>query len=93
MDLNDDEIGAPDGSEPPLSDAHLTSLDADREVLRRRNVMTLRTLFSDDAVVERESFCLMVPLLKLDKQRGQSKVVVRLEQRCSHRWSPMTVSQ
>ena len=53
INLSDDNIGAPSGSEPSLSGAHLTSLDVDREVLGRRNVMTSRTLFGDDAVVER----------------------------------------
>ena len=53
INLSDDKIGAPGRSEPPLSGGHLTSLDADREVLHKRNVMTPRTLFSDDVVVER----------------------------------------
>ena len=53
VDISDDEIGPPGGSEPPLSGARLTSPDADREVLCRRIVMTLRTLFGDDAMVER----------------------------------------
>ena len=54
VNLSDDEIGAPGGSEPRLTGAHLTSLDADVDVLIRwRNVMTSRTLFDDDASVER----------------------------------------
>ena len=53
IDGSDDEIGPPSGCEPPLSGARLTSLDADREVLRRRTVMTPRTLFGDDAMDER----------------------------------------
>ena len=53
IDLSDNKIGTPDGSEPPLSGVHLTSPDAYREVLRKRNVMTPWTLFNDDAVVER----------------------------------------
>ena len=53
VDLSDDEIGPLDGSEPPLSGAYLTSPNADREVLRRRTIMTPRTLFGDDAMVER----------------------------------------
>ena len=52
IDLSDDEIGPPGGRDPPLSGARLTSPDADREVLRRRTIMTPRTLFSDDAIVE-----------------------------------------
>ena len=53
IDVSDDEIGPPGGSEPPLSGARLTSPDADREVLRKRTVMTPRTLFGDDAMVDR----------------------------------------
>ena len=53
IDLNDDEIGPPGGRDHPLSGASLTSPNVDRKVLRRRIVMTLRTLFGDDAVVER----------------------------------------
>ena len=53
IDLSDNEIGPPGGRNPLLSGARLTSLDADREVLRRRTVMTPRTLFSDDGMVER----------------------------------------
>ena len=54
LNLSDDEIGALGGSEPPLTGAHLTSPDADVDVLiRRRNVMTPRTLFDEDASVER----------------------------------------
>ena len=53
VDLSDDEIGPPGGSDPPLSGARLTSPDVDREVLRRRTVMIPRTLFGDDAMVER----------------------------------------
>ena len=53
IDLSDDEIGPPGGRDPPLSGARLTSPDADGEVLHRRTVMTLRTLFGDDAIVER----------------------------------------
>ena len=53
IDVSNDEIGPPSGSEPPLSGARLTSPDADREVLHRRTVMTLQTLFGDDAMVER----------------------------------------
>ena len=53
IDVSDDEIGPPGGSEPPHSGAHLTSPDADREVLRKRTVKTPRTLFGDDAMVER----------------------------------------
>ena len=36
IDISDNEIGPPGGRDPPLSGARLTSLDADREVLRRR---------------------------------------------------------
>ena len=53
LDVSDDEIGPPGGSEPPLSGARLTLPDADREVLCRRTVMTPRTLFGDDAMDER----------------------------------------
>ena len=53
IDVSDDEIGPPGGSEPLLSGARLTLPDADREVLRRRTIMTPRTLFGDDAMVER----------------------------------------
>ena len=54
LNLSDDKIGAPGGSKPPLIGAHLTSLDADVDVLiHRRNVMTPRTLFDEDASVER----------------------------------------
>ena len=53
LDVSNDEIGPLGGSEPPLSGACLTSPDADREVLRRRTVMTPRTLFGDDAMDER----------------------------------------
>ena len=53
IDGSNDEIGPQGGSEPPLSGARLTSPDADREVLRRRTVMTSRTLFGDDAMDER----------------------------------------
>ena len=54
VNLSDDKIGAPGGSEPPLIGAHLTSPDGDVDVLiRRRNVMMPRTLFDDDASVER----------------------------------------
>ena len=53
IDVSDDEIGPPGGSEPPLSGARLTLPDADREVLCRRTVMTPRTLFGNDAMVER----------------------------------------
>ena len=48
------KIGAPGGSEPPLTEAHLTSPDVDVDVLiRRRNVMTSQALFDDDASVGR----------------------------------------
>ena len=53
INLSDDKIGAPCGSEPLLSGRHLTSPNVDREVLRRRNVMTLRILFSNNAIVKR----------------------------------------
>ena len=54
LNLSDDEIGAPGGSEPPLTGAHLTLLDADVDVLiRQRNVMMPRTLFDEDASMER----------------------------------------
>ena len=54
LNLSDDKIGAPGGSEPPLTGAHLTLPDADVDVfIRRRNVMTPRTLFDDNASVER----------------------------------------
>ena len=53
LDVSDDEIGPPGGSEPPLSGAHLTLPDADREVLCRRTVMTPQTLFGDNAMDER----------------------------------------
>ena len=53
IDVSNDEIGPPGGSEPPLSGARLTSPDADREVLHKRTIMTPQTLFSDDAMVER----------------------------------------
>ena len=54
LNLSDDEIGAPGGSEPSLTGAHLTSPDADVDILiRRRNVMTPRMLFDEDASVER----------------------------------------
>ena len=53
VDLSDDEIGPLGGRDPPLSGARLTSPNADREVLRRRTVMTPRTLFGDDAMVEK----------------------------------------
>ena len=53
VDISDDEIGPPGGSKPPLSGARLTSADVDREVLRKRTIMTPRTLFGDDAMVER----------------------------------------
>ena len=56
IDGSDDEIGPQGGSEPPLSGARLTSPDADREVFRRRTVMTSRTLFGDDAMDERAGF-------------------------------------
>ena len=35
LNLSDDEIGAPSGSEPPLTGAHVTSPDADVDVLIR----------------------------------------------------------
>ena len=53
IDGSDDKIGPLGGCEPPLSGARLTLPDADREVLRRRTVMTPRTLFGDDAMEER----------------------------------------
>ena len=54
INLNDNKINAPGRSEHPLSGEHLTFPDVDREVLlRKRNVMTPQTVFSDDVVVER----------------------------------------
>ena len=54
VNLSNDKIGALGGSKPPLTRAHLTSHDADVDVLiRRRNIMTPRALFDDDASVER----------------------------------------
>ena len=53
IDVSNDEIGPPGGRDPPLNGARLTSPDADREVLRRRTIMTPRTLFGDNAMVER----------------------------------------
>ena len=54
LNLSDDKIGAPGGGEPPLTGAHLMSPDADVDVfIRRRNVMTPRMLFDEDASVER----------------------------------------
>ena len=84
VDLSDDEIGPPGGRDPLLSGARLTSPDVNREVLRRKTVMTPRTLFGDDAMVERVGFRLLVPLSKLDKRRGQSRVVLCLEQSHPH---------
>ena len=53
VNFSDDEIGAPGGSEPPLTGAHLTSPDADTEILmRRRSVMIPRSLFLEDPIIE-----------------------------------------
>ena len=73
VNFSDDEIGAPGGSEPPLTRAHLMSLDADVDVLiRRRNVMMPRTLFNDDASVERPqpaTSCPTVETLQAKRQK------------------------
>ena len=53
VDFSDNEIGPPGGRDPLLSGARLTSPDADREVLCRKTVITPRTLFGDNAMVER----------------------------------------
>ena len=77
IDISNDEIGPPGGSEPPLRGARLTSPDADREVLHRRTVMTPRTLFGDDAMDERAGLPLPSPTVetrqaKRAKQAGPS---------------------
>ena len=69
VDISDDEIGPPGGSEPPLSGAHLTSPNVEREVLRRRTVMTLRTLFGDDAMVERAELLPPGPTVKTQQAK------------------------
>ena len=77
IDLSDDEIGAPVGSEPPLSGAHLTFPDADREVLlHKKNVMTPWTLFSDNVVVERAELPPPSPTIetRLTKRAKQSRL-------------------
>ena len=73
VNLSDDEIGAPGGSEPPLTGAHLTLPDVDVDILiRRRNVMTPRTLFDDDPSVERPqptTSCLTVETRQAKRQK------------------------
>ena len=54
INLNDDKIGAPGGSEPSLTGAHLTSAYVDVNILIcRRNVLMPRSLFGNDAFMER----------------------------------------
>ena len=54
VNLSYDEIGAPSGSEPPLTGVHLTLPDVYVDILIcRRNIMALQSLFGDDACVER----------------------------------------
>ena len=64
VDLSDDEIGPPGGRDPPLNGARLTSPDADREVLHKSTVMTPRTLFGNDAIVERAELLPPRPTVK-----------------------------
>ena len=74
VNFNDDEIGALGGSEPPLIGAHLTSPDADVDVLiRRRNVMTPRTLFDDDASVERPQPATSHPTVETRQAKRQKQ--------------------
>ena len=74
VNLSDDEIRAPGGSEPPLTRAHLTSPDADVDVLIRwRNVMTPRTLFDDDASVERPQLVTACPIVETRQAKRQKQ--------------------
>ena len=51
VDLSDDKVGVPRGIESPME--HLTSLNADMEILlHRRNVMTSWSLFPKDLVIK-----------------------------------------
>ena len=53
INLNDNKLGALGGSEPPLTRAHLTSLDVDMEILMwRRSDMTPWSLFLEDPIME-----------------------------------------
>ena len=74
VNLSDDKIGAPGGSKPPLTRAHLTSPDADVDVLiRRRNVMTPRMLFDDDASVERPQPATARPTVETQQAKKQKQ--------------------
>ena len=74
LNLSHDEIGAPGGSEPPLTGAHLTSPDAVVDVLiRRRNVMTPRTLFDEDASVERPQPATSRPTVETRQAKRQKQ--------------------
>ena len=65
INFSDDKIGALCGSEPSLIGAHLTSIDAYVDVLIcRRNVMTPRSLFDDDALVERPQPATVCPTVE-----------------------------
>ena len=74
LNLSDDEIGAAGGSEPPLTGAHLTSPDADVDVfIRQRNVMTPRTLFDEDASVERPQPATSRPTVETRQAKRQKQ--------------------
>ena len=74
INLNDDEIGAPGGSEPPLTGAHLTSPDVDVDILiRPRNVMTPRGLFDDDASVGRPQPATARPTVETRQAKKQKQ--------------------
>ena len=74
VDLNDDEIGTSDGSEPSHSGAHLTSPDADRKVLLcGRNVMTPWIVFSNDAVVERAELPPLGPTIETQQAKREKQ--------------------
>ena len=72
LNLSNDEIGAPGRSEPPLIGAHLTSPDADVDVfIHRRNVMTSRTLFDEDASMERPQLATSLPTIETRQAKRQ----------------------
>ena len=55
VNLTNDKFGPEVGDQLPVIGAYLTSLDANMDIfIYRRNVMTPRSLFAEDAVVEEE---------------------------------------
>ena len=85
VNLSDDKIRPEGGDWSPLTEAHLTSLDVDMDVLICwRNVMTPWSLFAKMLSSTEKRVHILAPLLRLAKQRRPSKVVLVLPQKSCH---------